>query len=65
MAKRYDDLCPSMPGSLLTQQNKGWLLPKDSALLTRVEQFLGPLIESGELDRLKALAIDRAAQIAH
>ena len=65
MANRYDDLCPSMPGSLLTQQDKGWLLPKDSALLTRVEQFLGPLIESGELDRLKALAIERAAQIAH
>ena len=65
MAQRYDDLCPSMPGSLLTQQDKGWLLPKDSALLTRVEQFLGPLIESGELDRLKALAIERAAQIAH
>ena len=65
MAKRYDDLCPSMPGSLLTQQNKGWILPKDSALLTRVEQFLGPLIESGELDRLKASAIERAAQIAH
>ena len=65
MAKRYDDLCPSMPGSLLTQQNKGWLLPKDTALLTRVEQFLGPLIESGELDRLKASAIERAAKIAH
>ena len=65
MAKRYDDLCPSMPGSLLTQQNKGWLLAKDPALLARVEQFLGPLIESGELDRLKASAIDRAAQIAH
>ena len=65
MAKRYDDLCPSMPGSLLTQQNKGWLLPRDSALLTRVEQFLGPLIESGELDRLKASAIERAAKIAH
>ena len=28
MAKRYDDLCPSMPGSLLTQQNKGWMLPE-------------------------------------
>ena len=65
MAKRYDDLCPSMPGSLLTQQNKGWLLAKDPALLARVEQFLGPLIESGELDRLKASAIERAAQIAH
>jgi len=65
MAKRYDDLCPSMPGSLLTQQNKGWLLPKDPALLTRVEQFIGPLIESGELDRLKAAAIEKAAQIAH
>ncbi len=65
MAKRYDDLCPSMPGSLLTQQNKGWLLPKDPALLTRVEQFIGPLIESGELGRLKAAAIERAAQIAH
>ena len=65
MAKRYDDLCPSMPGSLLTQQNKGWLLPKDPALLTRAEQFLGPLIESGELDRLKASAIERAAQTAH
>ena len=65
MAKRYDDLCPSMPSSLLTQQIKGWLLPRDSALLTRVEQFLGPLIESGELDRLKASAIERAAQIAH
>ena len=65
MAKRYDDLCPSMPGSLLTQQNKGWLLTRDSALLTRVEQFLGTLIESGELDRLKASAIDRAAKIAH
>lgn len=65
MAKRYGDLCPSMPGSLLTQQNKGWILPKDSALLTRVEQFLGPLIESGELDRLKASAIEMAAQIAH
>ena len=65
MAKRYDDLCPSMPGSLLTQQNKGWLLPKDPALLTRIEQFLGPLIESGELDRLKASAIERAAKIAH
>lgn len=65
MAKRYDDLCPSMPGSLLTQQNKGWLLAKDPALLARVEQFLGPLIESGELDRLKASTIERAAQIAH
>ena len=65
MAKRYDDLCPSMPGSLLTQQNKGWLLAKDPALLTRVEQFIGPLIESGELDRLKAAAIEKAAQIAH
>ena len=65
MAKRYDDLCPSMPGSLLTQQNKGWLLTKDPALLARVEQFLGPLIESGELDRLKASTIERAAQIAH
>jgi len=54
-----------MPGSLLTQQNKGWLLPKDPALLTRVEQFIGPLIESGELDRLKAAAIEKAAQIAH
>ena len=64
MAKRYDDLCPSMPGSLLTQQNKGWLLAKDPALLARVEQFLGPLIESGELDRLKASTIERAAQIA-
>lgn len=65
MAKRYDDLCPSMPGSLLTQQNKGWLLTKDPALLARVEQFLGPLIEGGELDRLKASTIERAAQIAH
>ena len=65
MAKRYDDLCPSMPGSLLTQQNKGWLLAKDPALLARVEQFLGPLIESGELDRLKASTIERAAQFAH
>ena len=65
MAKRYDDLCPSMPGGLLTQQKKGWLLAKDTALLTRVEQFLGPLIESGELDRLKASTIERAAQIAH
>ena len=65
MAKRYDDLCPSMPGSLLTQQNKGWLLAKDPALLARVEQFLSPLIESGELDRLKASTIERAAQIAH
>jgi len=65
MAKRYDDLCPSMPGSLFTQQNKGWLLAKDPALLARVEQFLGPLIESGELDRLKAAAIEKAAQIAH
>ena len=65
MAKRYDDLCPSMPGSLLTQQNKGWLLAKDPALLARVEQFLDPLIESGELDRLKASTIERAAQIAH
>jgi len=65
MAKRYDDLCPSMPGSLLTRQNKGWLLAKDPALLARVEQFLGPLIESGELDRLKASTIERAAQIAH
>ena len=65
MANRYDDLCPSMPSSLLTQQNKGWLLPKDSALLTRVEQFLGPPIESGELDRLKSSAIERAAKIAH
>ena len=65
MAKRYPDLCPSMPGSLLTQQNKGWLLAKDPALLARVEQFLGPLIESGELDRLKASTIERAAQIAH
>ena len=65
MAKRYDDLCPSMPSGLLTQQNKGWLLAKDPALLARVEQFLGPLIESGELDRLKASTIERAAQIAH
>ena len=65
MTKRYDALCPSMPRTLLTQQSKGWLLPKDPALLTRIEQFLGPLIESGELDRLKASAIERAAQIAH
>ena len=65
MAKRYDDLCPSMPSSLLTRQNKGWLLPKDPTLLNRAEQFLGPLIESGELDRLKASAIERAAQTAH
>lgn len=65
MAKRYDDLCPSMPSSLLTQQYKGWLLPKDPTLLNRAEQFLNPLIESGELDRLKASAIERAAQTAH
>ena len=32
MAKRYNDLCPSMPGSLLTQQNKGWILPKLSLI---------------------------------
>ena len=65
MAKRYDGLCSSMPGTLLTKQNKGWLLPKDPALLARVEQFLTPLIESGELSQLKASAIEGAAQIAH
>ena len=65
MAKRYDDLCPSMPGSLFTQQSKGWLLPEDPALLTRLEQFLTALIENGELAQLKASAIEGAAQIAH
>ena len=65
MTKRYDGLCPSMPRTLLTQQNKGWLLPKDPVLLARVEQFLTPLIESGELSQLKAAEIERAAHIAN
>ena len=65
MTKRYDALCPSMPRTLLTQQNKGWLLPKDPVLLARVEQFLTPLIESGELSQLKAAEIERAAHSAH
>jgi len=48
------ELCPSMPGETLTYQEKGYMLPQETALVETVNNWLNAEINSGELERVFA-----------
>ncbi|MBT6584759.1 MAG: transporter substrate-binding domain-containing protein [Gammaproteobacteria bacterium] len=49
--KLHPELCASMPGETLTYQEKGYMMPKDTALRLEVNQWLEALSSQNILER--------------
>ena len=58
----YADLCPAMPGELLTYQEKGYFMPKEESLRHVVDMWLAQRQGDGTLARVFAAHLERSAQ---
>ena len=64
-SRRNRLLCPAMPGQLLTNQQKGFLMPKDNALKNTVDKWLHQRLNDGTVERLfsRHLSLDLPPEV--